>query len=850
MQKNQKVILYSISNDLYMNITKTILTFFFISFFLIGSAETPSKIIIKNTSLRTGKSSKSKIILRLKKGNKLVFIGDCSKYYCKVKFKKKIGWVKKHLLEDILIENNKLPKTINIPINSNSDEKIKQPIEENNPSLSPKQKPVKETTHSNDFDYVSLPIFAFIIISILTIILRLLYYFFSGEYKQQNTRQFELLNDAFISGNKKLARKKTQEKKQKEEEQQKKNEEQHKKIDEEESKQKRIEDRKRKAVESQKRNAEQHRQRELERAKKKLIAENEQKERDIRRKNIERQRIEDIRKSEKNRIKNAEQQRQLELKKAEQKRIDDRKRKAEESQKLIAEQHRQRELEKVEKKLIEEKEQKAKEAFEKRELEIKKKEIFFVNYESRFNGNEGSYPFLKFPNRKCVVRSYRNGATKRRGYKEESFQKTIESYFSKHFIVAGDIRINTGKETRPFEPDIALINNFSDKNIRIDIEIDEPYSGISRQATHCIDDDKNRDLYFTDRGWIVIRFSEHQVHTMELGCIKYIANVIQSIDARFTLDKEIKELKEEKKWDIVQAQKWEKERYRENYLNHEFQEVAEKIETTKKSLDEQEIKEENLVESTSLGKVEETSKIGFNGRNKHNRDKRIKFYPEPHIYTIDRVPVQSASTIVSRFFPEFDIEYWSRKKAPQLNMTSITVKKMWQQKGKNARDKGTFVHEQIEKYFLNEKYEKTEEFYQFDQFINDHNLNIYRTEWRIFCEDYNFAGTIDLVVKNNDGSYHIYDWKRSKKVINEYNGTPITKNKWQNGIGKLSHLDDTSYNRYSLQQNMYRYILETKYGISISKIYLVIIHPIYKRYYKVEVPRMQKETKFMLKTLK
>lgn len=347
-----------------MNITKTILTFFFISFFLIGSAETPSKIIIKNTSLRTGKSSKSKIILRLKKGNKLVFIGDCSKYYCKVKFKKKIGWVKKHLLEDILIENNKLPKTINIPINSNSDKKIKQPIEENNPSLSPKHKPVKETTHSNDFDYVSLPIFAFIIISVLTIILRLLYYFFSGEYKQQNTRQFELLNDAFISGNKKQARKKIQEKKRKEE-QQKRNTALRKKSELERTEQKRINDRKRKVEESQKRIAEQHRQRELEKIKKKLLEEKEQKERENRRKNIERQRIEDIekieqkiieekkQKAEKHRIWKAaqlrlkeiertEQQKQKKLEEAKQKRIKDRKREEEEYERKIAESRNQK----------------------------------------------------------------------------------------------------------------------------------------------------------------------------------------------------------------------------------------------------------------------------------------------------------------------------------------------------------------------------------------------------------------------------------------------------------------------------------------------------------------------------
>ena len=129
----------------------------------------------------------------------------------------------------------------------------------------------------------------------------------------------------------------------------------------------------------------------------------------------------------------------------------------------------------------------------------------YVNYQSSVLDNIEHYPLLRFPKKGCVIRTYRFGSTKRRGFKEDSFQISIESYFGLSFIV-WEVRLNTGKETRPFEPDIAIIAKKSKNNIRIDVEIDEPYAGITRQPTHCKGDDILRDTYFIDRGWIALGF--------------------------------------------------------------------------------------------------------------------------------------------------------------------------------------------------------------------------------------------------------------------------------------------------------------------------------------------------------
>ncbi|MDD2306063.1 MAG: hypothetical protein PHP53_15285 [Prolixibacteraceae bacterium] len=477
----------------------------------------------------------------------------------------------------------------------------------------------------------------------------------------------------------------------------------------------------------------------------------------------------------------------------------------------------------------------------------------FVNYHLDLPECTESYAVLRIPPKDCIIRSHRYGKTKRRGFKEEAFQQVIEKYFNADFLVSGNLRLNTGKETRPFEPDIALVEHSQEFNIRINIEIDEPYAGLTRQPTHCKGDDLMRDTYFVDRGWMVIRFSEYQVHTQELSCIRYVAQILNKISPKYKIPSDllaVSELISEKMWDIVQAQKWEKQRYRENYLNHVFGEVEEKAEVIERDFNQQEIDEESQV-APSINSIPEGGKqIGFNKINAHQRDKRIVFYPDIHLYTVDNAPMPSASSVISRFFPEFDAEYWSYRKAPELGMTPEEVAVMWKSKGEKAALEGTYLHEQIENYYLGIDYHRTPEFHLFEKFINYHKtIEPYRTEWRIFDEDYNIAGTIDLISKNGNG-IEIYDWKRSKKVINSLTGNPITDNPWQSGVGALTDIPDTSYNRYCLQQSMYRYILERKYDLNISKMYLVVIYPEYETYHKVEVPYWKERVKYILNSLK
>lgn len=60
-----------------------------------------SKKVIKATSLRKDSNSKSKVILRFKAGNEVSVIDESDRWWAKVIYKEKVGWVKKSLLKDL-----------------------------------------------------------------------------------------------------------------------------------------------------------------------------------------------------------------------------------------------------------------------------------------------------------------------------------------------------------------------------------------------------------------------------------------------------------------------------------------------------------------------------------------------------------------------------------------------------------------------------------------------------------------------------------------------------------------------------------------------------------------------------
>lgn len=251
------------------------------------------------------------------------------------------------------------------------------------------------------------------------------------------------------------------------------------------------------------------------------------------------------------------------------------------------------------------------------------------------------------------------------------------------------------------------------------------------------------------------------------------------------------------------------------------------------------------------------------------RDQSIRFYEYGHKYEIltdKKSKYTSVTTWVHSHFPKFnadevienmmkgknwgpDNKYWG--------MTPVQIKQEWNKNGAEASGAGTKLHKRIEKFMnvdtdvvrdmthceliaINSQRttlqsDDAKEWGYFLQFANDHgDLVPYRTEWMIYDEQLKLAGSVDMVYKNSDGSYSIYDWKRSKDIAKT------------NGFGKtaltecIDYMPDANFWHYTLQLNIYKMILERNYGVRIRDLKLVRLHPdaAHDSYELLDVPIM------------
>lgn len=186
-----------------------------------------------------------------------------------------------------------------------------------------------------------------------------------------------------------------------------------------------------------------------------------------------------------------------------------------------------------------------------------------------------NYPYVIMPSKSgCVIKFPQKGRTGRKGYKEDDFLQYIRKYFKETFEIYDDRYVLTKKNR--YEPDISLLNEKNGINIFLDIEIDEPYEEINdiknRKPTHFRFADVNRNNEFKNRGWIVVRFAEIQIHQNPDGCCRFIADVIKSIYPQFNIPLGLmvaKRIEPVLQWTKELALNWSAQNYREQYLGIE-----------------------------------------------------------------------------------------------------------------------------------------------------------------------------------------------------------------------------------------------------------------------------------------
>lgn len=244
-------------------------------------------------------------------------------------------------------------------------------------------------------------------------------------------------------------------------------------------------------------------------------------------------------------------------------------------------------------------------------------------------------------------------------------------------------------------------------------------------------------------------------------------------------------------------------------------------------------------------------------KNRHPRDLFIEFDEPTHRYTVNGTcdGWSSCTGFLHSFFPHFDPDktiqkMMKGKKWPEskyYGMTAKQIKDQWAASGKEASTAGTFMHLAIEMFHngaldeIDPAILDTIEWKYFQKFWADHGADLepYRTEWEVWSEAHKLAGSIDMIYKKkSDGTFVIYDWKRSREIK--------TSNDWETGYPPLDHLPNCNYWHYTLQLNVYKWFLETFYGLVVSDLYLVILHPENKQYRRLRLNILEEEVQDML----
>jgi hypothetical protein len=224
----------------------------------------------------------------------------------------------------------------------------------------------------------------------------------------------------------------------------------------------------------------------------------------------------------------------------------------------------------------------------------------------------------------------------------------------------------------------------------------------------------------------------------------------------------------------------------------------------------------------------------------HPLDVAVTFEEETHTYAVQyeengpfsEEGIISTSGFVHGYFGHFDADVIIPKMRRGRNfatskyadMTDIEIKTSWEMNGARASTRGTLLHFLLECHMngfdlAKSEYAGLEDVQSYfrwrKEYFEPAGLVPFRTELRFSTgPDLRLTGTADLLAIREDHgpptetggvlSLHLLDWKFSKGVQSE--------NRFGSGSGPCKKMPDCNGSHYSLQQNIYRWFIETYHG--------------------------------------
>lgn len=143
-----------------------------------------------------------------------------------------------------------------------------------------------------------------------------------------------------------------------------------------------------------------------------------------------------------------------------------------------------------------------------------------------------------------------------RGRFENQFYGSLSKFFGTKIYN----NLQLGYFENPYVPDFSYCD--TSQKIFIDIEIDEPYILTTGEPIHYLGKDSERDTYFNNNGWSVIRFTEGQIAKYPERCCEQILILINHLSKNASLTNVVENTPQ---WTKMEAIEFYQTKFRNTY---------------------------------------------------------------------------------------------------------------------------------------------------------------------------------------------------------------------------------------------------------------------------------------------
>lgn len=219
----------------------------------------------------------------------------------------------------------------------------------------------------------------------------------------------------------------------------------------------------------------------------------------------------------------------------------------------------------------------------------------------------------------------------------------------------------------------------------------------------------------------------------------------------------------------------------------------------------------------------------------------IHFDPSTHTYTntVTNDTYTSVTTLIGAYAPKFDTEKWAAHVAQRDGVSVEFVKEQWALTAKQGTDRGSIIHDKMERFVKEQPIEKVRAFAEQKFAVTQ--VKKFIAEEIVYSVNYKVAGMADLICIHSDDTFSIVDYKTNKKIsldskYNEYMFAPI------------EYLQVSDHTKYALQLSTYAFLYQQLTGLNVRRICFYHIKdgsvtPYYCNYLKPAVIAMLEDHK-------